>query len=136
MATTTSGTSAYEVFGTTSPVTGSAPTAVDGTDGQLIEDFDSITVMVQAPSGQTLSGAGTLLCYVLDPYVAVWARYPQGDLAVSTASVRTLSFEPFEVLCPRGSYAKWVPSAVTFGGGSTGAKVFQLGFNKTLKGAY
>lgn len=54
-----------ELFGTSSPVSGSAPT--DLTDGQPIDGLTAITPVVSSASGTTLSGAGTLQCYLLDP---------------------------------------------------------------------
>lgn len=134
MATTNNGTTATETFGTSSPVTGSAPTLA--TDGQPMEDLDALTVLVAVATGITLSGAGSLLCYTYDPSVALWTRYPQGDLSVSTASVRTLMFEPFDVIGARAARVKWVPSGVTFSAGSDGVTVYQLGFNKAFKGLY
>lgn len=134
MATTNSGTYAYETFGTSSPVTGSAPTLA--TDGQPLADLDAVSVQVSVASGVTLSGAGTLQCYVYDPSVALWARAPAFDLSVSTGSVRTLAFQAFEVVGPRNGRIKWVPSGVTFSSGSAGVTVHQLGFIKSMKGTY
>lgn len=134
MATTNTGTTASETFGTTSPVSGAAPTLA--TDGQPLADLDGLTVQVAAASGVTLSGAGTLQCYVYDPSVALWARAPEFDLSVSTSGVRTLGFRGFEVVAARNGRVKWVPNAVTFSAGSAGVTVYQLGFNKDFRGRY
>jgi hypothetical protein len=138
MATLNSGQTATETFGTTSPVTGAAPTAVDGTDGQPVQDFCAITVVAQVASGQTLSGAGTLQCYVFDPVVALWARRVEADLAVNVtiATTRQQCWN-VEIKAPRGQYYKWVPNAVTFaGGGSAGVTVYQLGYTPQSAGKY
>jgi hypothetical protein len=134
VATTTQGTSAYELFGTTSPVTGSAPTL--STDGQPIQDLIAMTVVVDAGLGVTLSGTGTLQCYIYDAYVGAWARAKFGDLTVDDTS-RAQVFNAFTVLTPRNARIKWVPNAVTFaGGGSGGVTVRQLGYSRSARGQY
>lgn len=125
MATTNAGTKASETFGTTSPVTGSAPSS--STDGQPVKDLLAISVTVDTANGVTLSGAGTLDCYVYDPDVAVWARCKAGDFTVD-ATARAQNFEAVRLDAPRNGRIKWVPTAVTFGGGgSAGVTVYQLG---------
>lgn len=137
MATTNSGQTATETFGTTSPVSGSAPTAIDGSDGQPVADFSAITVVAECPASQTLSGAGTLECYVFDPDVGGWARRKEADLSVNVATTTTRRQTwTVELDAPRNAYVKWVPAAVTFSGGSTGVKVFQLGFAERSRGKY
>jgi hypothetical protein len=64
MAGTTLGGTYSETFGTTSPVTGSAPTS--STDGQALSGLSAITLVVSAAAGTTLSGAGSMLAYMLD----------------------------------------------------------------------
>jgi len=138
MATTNSGQTATETFGTTSPVTGSLPTAVDGSDGQPVQDFCSMTVVLQAPSGQTLSGAGTVELHVLDPVVSAWAHRKEVSLSVNVA-VGTVRQQAWvvEIKAPRGQYWKWVPVGVTFsGGGSAGVTVYQLGYTNRSQGKY
>lgn len=135
MATTNSGSTATETFGTTSAVTGSAPTAVNGTDGQPVADYSAITVVLQAPSGETLGGAGTLNCYALYPEVGAWARLLSSDLTVD-ATTRQQAWV-VEISAPRGAYYKWVPAGVDFtGGGSAGVTVYQLGFSERSRGQY
>lgn len=136
MATTNSGTTASETFGTTSPVTGSAPSGA--TDGQPLQDLNAITVVVDAGSGVTLSGAGTLDCYVYDASTAVWSRCPSGDFTLVgiPSSQRSIAFEPVDVVCPRNSRIKWVPTGVTFNTGSAGVGVKQLGYSRLARGTY
>lgn len=133
MATTNAGTTASETFGTTSAVTGSAPT--DATDGQPLADLDAITVVVDTASTRTLSGAGTLDGYLYDGSIALWVRCPALDLSV-TATTRSMAFEPFEVIGGRNARVKWVPTGVTFSAGSAGVTVYQLGHSKKLQGRY
>lgn len=134
MATTNSNTTASELFGTTSPVSGSAPTT-DGTDGQPLQDLDAITVVIDTGSGVTLSGAGTLDCYVWDTSVALWSPYAAGNFTVN-GTTRTQAFEAVEVLARRNSRIKWIPTGVTFSAGSAGVTVYQLGYGLRARGAY
>lgn len=129
----TSGTS----FSLSQLLTAAAPTL--STDGQSLEDLAAIVVVVETatPASQTLSGAGSLLCYVYDSFLnggaGAWARLPAGDLSVSTASVARLAFEAMDVVAPRGSRILWVPSGVTVSAGTT-VTVYQLGYSK--RGTY
>lgn len=133
MATTNSGTTASELFGTTSPVSGSTPSG--STDGQPLGDLDGVSVQVVSATGTTLSGAGTLQCYVYDAVVALWARASDFDLTV-TVTTRTQAFQAFQVAAPRNARIKWVPSGVTFSAGSAGVTVYQLGYNAAFRGRY
>lgn len=125
MATTSVNTStAFEAFGTTSPVTGAAPTLA--TDGQDLSDLIALGVQVASANGTTLSGAGTLQAWVYDSAVALWARAPYLDITVS-ATTQAQAFNPSLVTLPRKSRIKWVPNGVTFSAGSGGVTVWQLG---------
>lgn len=136
MASSYKNTTAYETFGTTSPVTGSAPTLA--TDGQPLADLTGITVIVDSAATRTLSGAGTLDCYVYDADTALWSRCPSGDFTFVgiPASQRSIAFEVVEVINPRNSRIKWVPTGVTFSAGSAGVTVYQLGYSTLARGSY
>lgn len=136
MASSYSGTSAYETFGTTSPVTGAAPTVA--TDGQPLQDLTGITVVVAAADTRTLSGAGTLDCYVYDALTALWSRCPSGDFTLVgiPATQRSIAFETVDVICPRNSRIKWIPTGATFSAGSAGVTVYQLGHSRLARGTY
>ena len=125
MAGTETGSVYTETYGTTSPVSGSAPTVV--TDGQALDGLYAITVVLSVGSGVTLSGAGSLLCYCYDASVGRWFRVPQFDITVGTSGVRDLGFQAFETATPRKGRVKWVPTSVTFSAGSAGVVVTQLG---------
>lgn len=125
MAGTETGSVYTETYGTTSPVTGAAPTVA--TDGQAMDGLYAITVVVSVATGVTLSGAGSLVCYCYDASVGRWFRVPQFDITTNTASVRDLGFQAFETATPRKGRVKWVPAAVDFSGGSAGVVVTQLG---------
>ena len=136
MATTNSGTTASETFGTTSAVTGAAPSGA--TDGQPLQDLNAITVVVAVASGVTLSGAGTIDCYVYDGSTALWSRWPAKDFTCVgiPASQRSIAFGSVAIDCPRNSRIKWVPTGVTFSAGSAGVTIYQLGHSKLARGSY
>ncbi len=69
-----------ELWGTSSPVTGSAPTSA--TDGQPLDGLGAITVTVSSDLGTTLSGAGTLAAYLYDTGVLP----PSGGDGISDAA--------------------------------------------------
>lgn len=149
MATTRSTSKALstETFGTTSPVTGSAPTVE--ADGLPCYDCTTVTVIVSAPAGQTLSGAGSLQAYEWSPAFAVkggvngrWVRVPSMDFTLATSGVRDLEagvvvIAPFaqqnDSAMPR-TQIQYVPSGVTFSGGSSGAVVTLVGSKGVLEG--
>lgn len=82
------GSTYQELFGTTSPVTGSAPT--DVTDGQPMDGLSAITPIVStAVSSVNLSGAGTLQAYILD--AAACVAPCSGTAASSDATTITLN---------------------------------------------
>lgn len=115
-----------ETFGTTSPVSGDAPTS-DLEDGLSLNELSGVCVVLRCPAGQTLSGAGSMACYLLDSLVGAWARFPSGDLSVSTSGVQVLALEALDVVAGRAGRVKWVPVGVTFSGGATGLESFTLG---------
>jgi hypothetical protein len=114
-----------ETFGTTSPVTGSAPTDLE--DGTALTGKSALALVITCPASQTLSGAGAMQCYTLDPLVGMWARSPGGDFTIATSGSRALAFDPVDVPVGRNGRIKWVPSGVTFTGGSTGLDAYILG---------
>lgn len=114
-------------FGTTSPVTGSAPT--DVADGLAIADCSQVTIIISAPSGQTLSGAGTIQIWEWYPQPLLdtsrWVRVPGLDFSITTSGVRDLEVGVVQVAAfktgvPQNLSTRLmaVPSGVTFTGGS------------------
>lgn len=116
-------------FSLSQNLTGSAPTLA--TQGQALEDLSAVTVVVETaiPASQTLSGAGTLECYIYDGATggpAAWSRHPAGDFTVSLSGVARQAFEPVEVIGARKGRVLWVPAGVTVSAGTT-VTVYQLG---------
>lgn len=122
-----------ETFGTTSPVSGSAPSAA--IDGQPIAMIDGMTVVVDAGAATTLSGAGTLQAYVYDGRVGAWARWTSGDFSV-TGTTRAQAFVVPTMPAQRNARVKWVPNGVTFAAGAAGVTVYQLGHSRNARGVY
>lgn len=122
-------------FSLSQNLTGSAPTLV--TDGQSIQDFEAVTLVVETatPGSQTLSGAGSLLCYVYDAFVAGWSRLPANDVTVTVTGVNRQAFPPLAVIGPRAGRLLWVPSGITVSAGTT-VTVYQLGFETGGRGVY
>lgn len=102
-----------------------APTlATQGLNGA---DLTGYQVTVAADDTRTLSGAGTLLCYVYDADVGAWARVPDMDITVGTGSVQYLAFPGVWLAAPRGRIA-YVPSSVTVSAG--GVTIWLVGTKK------
>ena len=116
---------ATETHGTTSPVTGTSPVSAtpDTAKHLKLTTARAITVTVCAPSGQTLSGAGTLDNYDYISSIALWAYSPTTQLSLSSCSgLRCCTWE-LEVLFGGGKLTTWIPTGVTFSGGSSGLVV-------------
>lgn len=129
MATLNTGFAASETFAGASPVTGTAPTLTDGSDGQPVAYLDSITPTVSAPVGQTFVGGGSFRCFVMFPSVTRWSRFKAGDLGAPTAGERDCTYDAVDLLGRfKGAYVKWIPVAVDYtGGGTSGVTVHQQG---------
>lgn len=104
----------YEDLG----LSAAAPSAA--TDGIPLTGLKSVQITVSADSGQTLSGAGTIRVYLYDSTLGRWARCPELDMSVSTASVRDLAFAALSMDGERsGARAAFVPNSVTVSSGTT-----------------
>lgn len=123
--TTPTGTSAKIVCGSG---TCDAPTlSSQGLDLQDLQGY-VVTVAADAPD-KTLTGTGTLLCYVYDAEVGAWSRLPDLDITVSTGSIRVLSFTGIWVAAARGRVA-YVPSSVAVSSG--GVTIYLAGTKRVM----
>lgn len=86
-------------------------------DGLVLAGLFAIVVSVYAWAGQTLSGAGTLNCWLYNPFEAVWTRMPDLDQTV-TATSRAQSFAAIQVLARTGTLVNFLASSVTVSGGT------------------
>jgi hypothetical protein len=88
-------------------------------DGIVLAGLMALVVSVFPNPGQTLSGAGSLLCWIYNPFAAAWARCSDLDLDVSDASgFPAKTFAAFSNVSRLGMLANWLTSAVTVSGGT------------------
>ena len=100
----------------TMATTGSAPTLAD--DGIAIDVATGFSVFAEADSGQTLTGTGSLFCYVYDRVFAAWIRAPALDMTISNVSgQRRLAFPSLEVFARRGRIV-YITNALAVSSGS------------------
>lgn len=94
----------------------SAPTVAS--EGMSLQSVAGFKVVLEADSGQTLSGAGSLACFTWDDSIAGWARLSDADITVPAAitSNRRYGAVSFQVQAPRGRIA-FIASSVTVSAG-------------------
>jgi hypothetical protein len=120
----------------TSNLTGTAPTAWESSNAFNLMNVDGYRIRVCAPSGQTLSGAGTLQIYTASTVDGAISRNPSIDETVSVtatsctgAACRCQTFPDREQVAQQGGRLWAVPSGVTVSGGTT-VTVLIEGFRK------
>lgn len=88
-------------------------------EGASLRNTKAFRVSLHAASGQTLSGAGTLKCYLWQDENARWAPNSDLDLTVpaGAASLRDWVFPDQQVMVAKGSVL-YACSSVTVSGGS------------------
>lgn len=90
-------------------------------DGLVLAGLMGVVVSVYANSNQTLSGSGSLLCWIFNPYQQAWTRCPDLDFDLtysSTFAART--FPTLQNVSRLGMLINWLTSGV---GVSSGADV-------------
>lgn len=88
-------------------------------DGLVIAGVMAIVVSVYPWENQTFSGAGSLLCWVYNPYQAYWTRASDLDLDLTDATgFRAKTFAAFQNISRLGMLINWLASAVTTTGGT------------------
>lgn len=101
-----------------------APTTIAQFANML--NWTGFSVEVVADSGQTLSGAGTIKCYTLNPNTSNLVSYQQDiSLTPSTASVRSVTLQGQFVASATG-YITCIPSGVTVSSG--GVTLYVVGW--------
>lgn len=99
-------------------LTRTVPTT-DATEGAPLKDAHAFTVVIEANSTKTLSGAGSLDAYVYDDTVAAWIPCPELTINVVTSSVRRASYN-FVVAGSRPlSRVQFAANSITVSGGTT-----------------
>ena len=94
-----------------------APTLI--TEGMSLVRVSGFRVILSAASGQTLSGAGSLDCYLWDDTNSAWIRNPDLDidLAAAHSGVRRVVFPDQEVTVPYGRVL-YAANGITVSGGT------------------
>lgn len=93
-------------------------------DGLRTAGLLAVRVSVLANSGQTLSGGGTLDCWIYDDAQTFWFRLPELDLQVNwpgpgSTTVRRGRMFPGIRIPPRlGGRVLWVANGITVSGGT------------------
>lgn len=86
-------------------------------DGLVLAGLYAISVSVWpglVNSGQTLSGAGSLLCWVYNPYMGGWSRASDLDLDLSdAANFPAKTFGALHNISRLGMLINWLASSVT-----------------------
>jgi hypothetical protein len=144
MATLTTQSSAGPVastsFGTTSPVTGSAPS--DSLDGLSMRGLAQVSVWLSVGSAVTFSNAGSLLAYEWSPVLGRWGRNPSCDISLASFSSISVRDIMAGVVFPaqfntnkssnEAARIQYVPSGVTFSSGSGGVTVTLMGSKEVM----
>lgn len=98
-------------------------------DGLVLSNLMALVVSIYPWTGQTLSGAGSLLCWVFNTYQNQWTRAPGLDIDLSDAtSVPAYTVPSFYNISRLGVLINWLASGVTASGGSTDILVRIDGF--------
>jgi len=99
-------------------LTEAAPTL--DTEGFSVSAHTGYQLVVAAASGQTLSGAGALRCFVYDLFVHDWARCPDFDWTVpaGAASFRWCASKVFPNVTPRKGQISYIANGVTVSAGT------------------
>jgi hypothetical protein len=116
---TTSG--QYRKWSESQALTRAAPTnscyADTSPEGMDLRNVRGYRVIIEAASGQTLSGGGTLHAYVYSPVVSAWIRNNDLDLTVDASSVRRQIFPDLETKV-RAGCVLYATSSVTVSSGT------------------
>lgn len=102
-------------------------------DGLVLANLMAIVVSVYLQAGQTFSGAGSLQCYLFNPYQALWTRCPDLDLDMSIATgAQNLTFATLRNPSRLGMLINFLPVGVTASTGTADMLLRIDGFNSVL----
>lgn len=97
-------------------------------DGLVCAGLMAIVLSVYPWTGGTLSGAGSLLCWIYNPFMGLWTRAPSLDVDMSdSTSAPAYTATVFQNVSRLGTLINWLASSVTVSGG-TDILVRQDGF--------
>lgn len=102
-------------FGQNDPGIGST----NAGDGLVIAGLFGIVLSIYPNPGQTLSGSGSLNCWVYNPFQAFWTRCPGLDVDLSdSTSMQAYTVPTFFNTSRLGMLINWLTSSVTVSGGT------------------
>lgn len=88
-------------------------------DGLVLANVFAIVVSIYPWAGQTIT-SGSLLCWIYNPYQAVWTRCDDLDYDLASASgFQAKTFPALENVSRLGTLINWAFSSVVFSAGST-----------------
>lgn len=89
-------------------------------DGLVLAGLFAITVSVFPWVGQTLTGTGSLLCWIYNPYAQRWSRMPSADIDLSALPAAAPGYTSGAFWDPSrlGYIINWYPSSVAVSGGT------------------
>lgn len=111
-------TPARNVYYEDQALTDTVPTT-DAAEGAPLLDADAFTVVVEAESTRTLSGAGSLVGYIYDETVAAWVVCPELTQTVSTSGVRRVAYNYVVAGARKGTRVQFAASGITVSAGTT-----------------
>lgn len=85
-----------------------------------IDDVRGWRVVLEAPGGQTLGGAGVAQCWLYATELAKWVRNPDLDLYSDTAGLESRTREDAAVTVPYGRVYYQAVGITYTGGGAAG----------------
>jgi len=98
-------------------------------DGLILANLMAITVSIYPWVGTTLAGAGSLLCWVYNPYQVAWTRCIELDFSlVGSAGFPARTFLPVQNVSRLGTLINWLTSGVTVSGANNDVLVRIDGF--------
>lgn len=86
--------------------------------GLVLANTMSVMVSVYPWTGATLSGGGNMLCWLWNPFMLRWGRFPAGDIALSATSGFPAVSASFTFANRNGWIVNWLSSSVTVSAGT------------------
>lgn len=95
------------------------PGSTNAGDGIFLTGLMAVMVSIYPNFGATLSGAGSLVCWLYNPFQATWTRCKDWDLSLSSSSgLPAQTFDVRKLNVRLGHIANWVTSSVTVSAGT------------------
>lgn len=99
---------------------GTTDTSMGGDVGLPIAGLRGHRLVIVAPAGQTLAGAGYMRCYLWHGGLNLWCRNPELDFQVTVTGERAQAFPDNEQAVRQGDRVFYLRDGVTLEGTATG----------------